>query len=312
MKYFLVLAISVLFFNHSFAQFNDYQVFFGRYNDELLCRKWIQNGEVFYLSINPNTLKTSIVKNIKAESLKWDEIIQQYQNTNYFKAWRFEKLKDYTLQDAGIEKSDSTLNGFSLTVDLCPSTKPLDRNFFKQVIKAFEVSELPVPITITVTGLWMKSHQSDLKWLISQEVSGNLAITWVNHSFNHHYDPKLPLRDNFLLEKGTVIANEVLLNEQAMLQNKLIPSVYFRFPGLVSSKAIFDQILSYGLLPLGSDAWLAKGQLITKGSLVLVHANGNEPLGLKLFLSQLKKNEADIKKKAWQLWDVSNLISKEK
>jgi hypothetical protein len=158
----------------------------------------------------------------------------------------------------------------------------------------------------------MQSHQNDFQWLLKQEALGNLEITWVNHSFHHYFNPKLPLRDNFLLEKGTVIADEVLLNEQVMLENGLVPSIYFRFPGLVSSKVIFDQILSYGLLPLGSDAWLAKGQLIKKGSLVLVHANGNEPLGLSIFLSMLKRNEDDIKKKKWQLWDISNLISKEK
>lgn len=311
MKYCLFFLLTVVCFTKSLAQLTDYQVFFGKYSEGLVVRKWVQNGNLMYLGINPNTFKTSIVKNVAVQPLQWDEVLQGYQRSKYIQAWNFEKAKDYRLQDAGIEKSDSTLNGFSLTVDLCPSTKPLARSFFTSVIKGFEVSEHPVPITITVTGLWMKSHQDDLKWLISQETAGNLEITWVNHSFNHHYDPKLPLIDNFLLEKGTVIANEVFLNEQAMLINGLVPSIYFRFPGLVSSKPIFDQILSYGLLPLGSDAWLAKGQLIKQGSLVLVHANGNEPLGLSLFLSLLKKNKGNIKNKKWQLWDVSNLISKE-
>ena len=41
------------------------------------------------------------------------------------------------------------------------------------------------------------------------------------------------------------------------------------------------------LISLGADAWLAIDQRPNAGSIVLVHANGNEPLGIKLFESDL-------------------------
>ncbi|WP_052354243.1 hypothetical protein [Flectobacillus major] len=308
-KYHYAFILVLVCFVQGFTQITDYQVYFANYNNQIVVRKWTQNNSTQYLVLNPSTLKTNILSNIATKALSWEAISGIFRGSRYIHDWKLEQQKDISLQDAGISKSDSTVNGFSLTVDLCPSSKPLARSFFEAVIKGFEVSERPVPITITVTGIWMKNHLDDLAWLKQQELLGNLRITWVNHSYNHHYDPKLPLKDNFLLEKGTVIADEVLLNEQAMLENGLVPSIYFRFPGLVSSKVIFDQILSYGLLPLGSDAWLAKGQAIHQGSLVLVHANGNEPLGLELFLSMLQKNQDEIKHKKWQLWDISNLIS---
>jgi len=36
------------------------------------------------------------------------------------------------------------------------------------------------------------------------------------------------------------------------------------------------------LIPIGSAAWLAKGETPRAGSLILVHANGNEPEGIRL------------------------------
>ena len=311
MKYFLTFLLLGLLSTRSLAQISQYEVFFAQYQNELVIRKWKEAGGIKYLVVNPENLKTHILNNIEVQPVTWNNVSNLFEKTPYIHDWQFEKHRDYELQDAGITKADSTLQGFSLTIDLCPSSKPLTRSFFQNVVKSFEVSERPVPLTITITGIWMQKHQDDLNWLKQQEKVGNLRITWVNHSYTHRYDPKLPLTNNFLLEHGTNILSEVLLNEQAMLSNGLVPSIYFRFPGLVSDKGIFDEVLALGLLPLGSDAWLAKGEAIKNGSVVLVHANGNEPLGLALFQKMLRKNEGNIKSKKWLLWDISNLLSKE-
>jgi hypothetical protein len=67
-----------------------------------------------------------------------------------------------------------------------------------------------------------------------------------------------------------------------------MPSVFFRFPGLLADSAAYDSVLCYGLIPLGSDAWLAKGEIPAQGSIVLVHANGNEPQGLDHLLALIE------------------------
>jgi len=63
---------------------------------------------------------------------------------------------------------------------------------------------------------------------------------------------------------------------------------------LVSDTALFNKVTSFGLIPVGSDAWLAKNQTPTEGSIVLIHANGNEPYGIKKFIELIKKEKGNI------------------
>ncbi len=82
---------------------------------------------------------------------------------------------------------------------------------------------------------------------------------------------------------------EILLTEQYLLEHDQTPSVFFRFPGLISNSMLLDQIKKYGLIPLGADAWLAKDEEVHPGSIVLVHGNGNEHSGIKLVMPLVPK-----------------------
>ena len=316
MNRFLPVIILSLFFRvDALGQLINYRVFFGittQQPRQVVLRQWQQNAETNYLILNPETLETT-VKALPANEVKplsWSSVLQDISQTPYGRAMHREQQRDTNLQDAGIERADTTERGFSLTIDLCPSTKPLTRSVFKQLIRAFEPEEKPIPVTITITGLWMESHQSDLVYLKSLVSRGDLDITWVNHSYHHRYDPRLPLSVNFLLEANTNLNDEVLLNEQAMLKNGLTPAIFFRFPGLVSDKAVFDRVLAFGLLPIGSDAWLAKNQQPKQGSLVLIHANGNEPLGINDFINLIQEKSPVIENKTWLLYDLRSSLAK--
>ncbi len=296
------------------AQLTDYTVSFGLTTtspQQVVLRQWRQNGQPRVLLLDPQTLETSVAAlspdDIRA--VAWSALQHQVTSTAYGQAMKAEKHRDSQLQDAGINRADTTERGFSLTIDLCPSTKPLTRPVFEALIRAFEPEEKPVPVTITVTGLWMNTHQPDLAYLKNLVSRGDLAITWVNHSYHHRFDPKRPLPVNFLLEPNTSLSDEVLLNEQAMLQNGLLPSIFFRFPGLVSDKAIFDAVLDFGLLPIGSDAWLAKNQRPRQGSFVLIHANGNEPLGIIDFIRLIRQHAASITNKTWLLYELARSVA---
>ncbi|MEZ0541816.1 polysaccharide deacetylase family protein [Fibrella arboris] len=313
--FFLLYSVLVPVTSSSVAQSVNYQVYYGltsRPEVQMVLRQWRQEGQVRYLLADPQTLKTSVATLPVAavRPLSWPALLQAVDHTPYGRAMRLEQQRDGALQDAGLERADTTERGFSLTVDLCPSTKPLTRSVFDALIQAFEPSEKPIPVTITITGLWMASHQADLTYLKTLVARGDLAITWVNHSYHHRFDPRRPLPVNFLLEPNTNIRDEVLLNEQAMLKNGLTPSAFFRFPGLISDKLVFDEVLSFGLLPIGSDAWLAKKQTPRPGSLVLIHANGNEPLGISDFIRLIRQNATAIKNRTWLLYEMPTSVVK--
>ena len=191
-----------------------------------------------------------------------------------------------SLSNAGATHEENQKHNVYLTVDLCPSHKPLDVELFKKIQGGVK----PVPVVISISGIWLRDHTSDLNLLLQMESEGELKITWANHTYSHPYDPKLPLEHNFLLEKNVSLEEEVFKNEKLLLSNGLVPSVFFRFPGLISDQEDVEAIRAWGLIPVGANAWLAKGQKPQIGSFILVHGNGNEPQGLKILYEDMQKN----------------------
>jgi hypothetical protein len=208
---------------------------------------------------------------------------ETWRQTPFFAALTRQTAPPYPLQNDGLRHAEHPVAGFFLTADLCPTKKPLDRT----PLTATEALPLstPVPVALMVSGLWIERHGDDLGWLKGRITAQKLAITWVNHSYTHFYDPDTPLVKNFLLRPGTDIVDEALRLERLLIENDLMPSPFFRFPGLVSDDRLIGQLRSLSLIPIGADAWLAKGEAPSTGSIILVHANGNEPEGIRLLLA---------------------------
>jgi len=270
----------------------------------LVLRRFQQAGRQRALVVDPSSLDTEIDSSPPpAACSPWTAVRPALSATPYGRALADAERNETGLQDAGIVH---TLPGAGvvLTVDLCPSRRPLDRSLFQSVIAQFEPEEWPVPFGVAITGVWMREHPDDLAWLLDRVNRGDAAITWINHSFSHRFAPGAPLAHNFLLEPGTNLEAEILRTEQAMLEHGMVPSVFFRFPGLVSSRESFDRVVAHGLVPVGSDAWLAKGQRPTGGSIVLVHGNGNDSLGVRDFLRLVHKEGMKIRERDWLLLDL--------
>lgn len=286
----------------------------GNNNQNLLLatRSFTVNSQRYLLLINPHTFETKVdlASKYSLSSLEWPNVLAIFNTTPYVKSLEAAAATDIQLQNAGIDHAIPNETGITLTIDLCPSHKPLDRIIFQSVFDEFNKAGQPAPLAVSVSGKWMLKHQDDLNWLKSLVAKKELNITWVNHSYNHEVN-SLPLAQNFLLAPGTHLDVEVLENEKLMLKNGLIPSVFFRFPGLVSDKSVVQQIESYGLIPVGSDAWLAKGQLPNSGSIVLIHGNGNEEIGVKDFIQLLKTKQPELKKRQWLLFDLRQGLEKE-
>ncbi|MCX2433030.1 polysaccharide deacetylase family protein [Pedobacter sp. GR22-10] len=303
-------------FGQNFDQIKQYKANFSiavKGTDKFLAiRSFVNKNQKYLLLVNTETLDTKVdlAGNYNTSSLKGPEIMTTFKNSPYIKSLQAAATKDLQLQNAGIDHAIPKEKGIALTIDLCPSHKNLDRIIFQSVFDEFKKIEQPAPIAISISGKWMLKHQDDLNWLKSLVQKNELDITWVNHSYHHDVNT-LPLAENFLLAPGTNLDVEVLENEKLMLKNGLTPSIFFRFPGLVSDQRIVNKIEAYGLIPVGSDAWLAKGQQPNAGSIVLIHGNGNEEIGVKDFIQLLKNKQADIKNKQWLLFDLRQGLEKE-
>lgn len=319
MKYkFLILLIILA--SKSFAQtfevIKRYKISYSiaTQNEEKLIalRSFVNNNQKYLLLVNPNSLETKIdlANKYTLNSIEYSNVLAIFKNTAYVKLLEAALAKDLQLQNAGIDHAIPNEKGITLTIDLCPSHKGLDRIIFQSVFDEFKKIEQPAPLAVSVSGKWILKHQDDLNWLKNLVNKKELNITWVNHSYNHEVN-NLPLAENFLLAKGTNLDVEVLENEKLMLKNGLTPSVFFRFPGLVSDQSIVEKIETYGLIPIGSDAWLAKGQQPNAGSIVLIHGNGNEEIGVKDFIQLLKSKQTDVTNKQWLLFDLRQALGKE-
>jgi hypothetical protein len=301
----------------NFTKITSYKAYYGwakNYpQDWMIIRQFENDGKTYFLMVNPQTLETKIDEPTlyQVKPMTIEEARVFFKTSPYIKAIQKAEKQSVNLQDAGIESGMPKETGISLTADLCPSHKPLDKRIFTDIITEFKKVEHPVPIALSVTGVWMRQHPQDLEWLKKMQADHEIYITWINHSFNHRVSAKLSLKENFLLEAGTNINYEVLETEIAMLKNGLLPSVFFRFPGLVSDQQLVNQITDFGLIPIGTDAWLAKGQQPQAGSIVLIHGNGNEPVGVNDFIKLLQSKTQSIAKKQWLLYDLRESVDEE-
>jgi hypothetical protein len=323
MHRFIYALTAFLFYGYSttaqtgYLHIKNYREFYGWAHatpqDRMILRKFTNNGKTFLLMVNPLTLETEVNDSDFYQVKPMDMAAARafFKTTPYQKALAKAEKQSVTIQDAGIERGMPQEAGISLTADLCPSHRPLDRIIFTDIFNEFGKVERPVPVALSITGIWMRQHQPDLNWLKQMEEKREISITWINHSFNHQVSNTKPLKENFLLEPGTDINYEVLETEIAMLQNGLMPSVFFRFPGLVSDQQLVNRITDFGLIPIGTDAWLAKGQQPQAGSIVLIHGNGNEPVGVQDFIKLLKAKAGSVAKKQWLLYDLRESVDEE-
>ena len=259
-------------------------------SESIAIRSFLLDGIRTLLVVDPRTLESRL------EAAAYCTPVVADRNPNrefpYFRLLDQSTTPPYRLQNQGVTKSTPSRPGWVLTVDMCPSSRSFEEKLFQTLAAVRDDSGAPVPVAIAVTGLWLDRHPKELDWLKEQSAGKRLAITWVNHSDQHPYSPGTPLEKNFLLTPGTDFRQEVFAVERKLLEQGLVPSPFFRFPGLVSSGGLMQELRQLGLIPLGSDAWLAKGEAPHQGSFILVHGNGNEPAGVDRLLKLLKSPEA--------------------
>ncbi|MEK7773116.1 MAG: polysaccharide deacetylase [Deltaproteobacteria bacterium] len=276
----------------------DYRPVFKPFYDggdtvKIAIREFERNGARRVLIVDPGNFQTvedsasSIDFDRKVEKKKWE-------GTPLMAAlYRYTSGGGGKLRNDGITRAQAPEKGVFLTVDMCPSKRNFNRAMFTSTMK------LPVrdkPVAIAISGLWIERRPDEFNWIAEQARANRLSVTWVNHSYSHPYGKGMPDEKNFLLSDGVDFDKEALGLEVLLLENGLLPSPFFRFPGLVSNRSALERLRALSLIPVGADAWLAKGQKPSAGSIILVHGNGNENRGIEKLISFYEDKKEDFKK----------------
>ncbi len=258
-------------------------------------RKFVKKGFSYLLLVEPNQMETRVEP--KA-CLKCRSISMPIPDDSRFMS-QIESARSFHTsfeQETGVDHAQGAVSGYFLTIDLCPSRQQgLDFEIFQALSHFTLRSTKPIPVGISISGSWLLHHPVELDWLLEQDRKKKIKITWINHSLTHPFSSHLPIGQNFLLEAGVNLGHEILGMEKLLLENGLIPSIYFRFPGLVSNAELDDKLKHFYLISVGSDAWLAKRESPKLGSIILIHGNKNEPAGVHRFIRWLKSHSAGIK-----------------
>jgi len=228
-----------------------------------------------HLLLNTQSLESSI---LFAKELP--ELSSCKKNSSYHKLRKAVLKEPKRIANRGLKTGYK--DAYVLTVDMCPSSKNgFELDFFKALISKQEA----FPVTISITQKWASSHRSEFELLKAWDDAKKLSVTWMNHGATHPYKRGVSIEKNFINLKSVRFKDEVLHNEAFLIKEGRVPSVFYRFAGLVSNDTAFDYLVKeLGLIPVGSSAWLAKGEKIQNRSLVLVHGNRNEPLGIRRLL----------------------------
>ena len=262
--------------------------------DPWISLREFKSKDQWYLwGVNERTLQTALLPKSRLQECKPLSLAREsfvYKKpaglSRYLMALRQFNQTDGHWQNQGLINDSAKRDGSYLTVDLCPSSHQFDKALFELI------REKKWPTAIAVSGLWILRHETDWQWLVK-----NLAdapITWVNHSRNHPVYPDVPLEKNYLLSEGRDIKREILSNEILMIQRGLTPSIFFRFPGLIADDRALGITQELGLIPLGSNAWLSKGETPRRGSILLLHGNGNDPKGMTIFLNSWDQKKISL------------------
>ncbi len=272
-----------------FLLFSSYTLLFGaevtQYRQDLFCygtqvnlRSFLLAGKPMQLSLDTETLQTSIHAPVKTIGHPCEN-----ETSRYSRLLVASSRPPYPLQNDGLTQ---TRTAPTVTTDLCPSSKQgFERRLYASMLEKFSQ---PVPATLFITGKWIKGHPEAFGQFLVWEKTHKLSITWGNHTYSHPYHPGAALGENFVLSPGYDLKKDTLRLEKELIERGVTPSVFFRFPGLVSDQKSIQTIHDLGLITIGSHTWIAKGEKIKAGSIILLHGNKNEPKGVAMFLEMLR------------------------
>jgi hypothetical protein len=179
---------------------------------------------------------------------------------------------------------------FTLTVDMCQSSRAWELGLFEWLVELSDATGQAVSVGIALTGLWSIHHPSEFRQLLDWQAAGKLDISWVNHSYRHQLSKDAQGHYHFLTAPSVDLRSAVLDLEVLLVEQGETPSPLFRFPGLTHDARTLGELNDLDLFPLDANGWLAKGEPLEHRSVVLLHGNGNEHVGIEMFFDWADAN----------------------
>ena len=193
----------------------------------------------------------------------------------------------------------------SITVDLCWSLRPYERDFFRFVPRVAKLNG-DASITLFVTGRWLEQHPEEIERLIELSREPGVGVKWAMHSWVH---PKQrPFMNAYSPEQ---VCGDNLRVEAELLRWGIVPSIFYRFPGLVHDEPRLRAILDLDLISVDCDSWVAsmrRGRAPhhlwpSDGSILLIHGNGNEAVGIPRLYEWMIENPG------WKWGPLNDFVS---
>lgn len=257
----------------------------------LLRRTVLVNGEAFGILTRDDSSLESVAVPMKALSTA-TRLPESIEAKGRLARLRKKESRLTARRNGSIDHGPrSKQNQFAITVDLCWSLRPYESEFFECTQKIAESGQ-PIDLTLFVSGRWIQQHPEEMHKLIELSRVPNLHVLWALHSWDH------PKEGDFMnAYTPEELEQDTLKLERALLEWGMVPSAFYRFPGLIHDVPRLCKIIDMDLFSIDCDSWVNMMMLrvpphrmpARSGSILLIHGNGNEPAGIPAFYRWLSR-----------------------
>ncbi len=182
-----------------------------------------------------------------------------------------------------------------LTTDLCPIRTNYNWDFFTELISYQKKHNIHIPLVIFFTGRWIQSNPASFQ----QIRKSGLPFIAGNHTFSHHI-----LKDKYTVAE---FEKDVLKNETVLLEKGILPSPFFRFPGLKYQLPYLQALDRMSLLPVDVAIWMGQ-KVIPDWGVILVHSNGVENVEVQRLKKYLKQQLSSMQSGKLVFKDIYSLF----
>jgi hypothetical protein len=234
------------------------------------------SGETRWLAVDMENLQTALLTPEIDRISNWQSAdLQTNGLLGGLKEHMLRKKSVFGEGKSALYRRETNTNAL-LTTDLCPTKRLLNRDFYRAVAEMAPGGNTNLPFIIFFSGEWMVSHEDDLEWLRTNGV----RFIAGNHTFHHHIIAgKWPVED---------FIADITNNEVTMIERGILPSCFFRFPGLTYGPEHIEALAKLNMLPLDCEMWMGQKD-VPSWPLILLHSNGNVDIEVRMFRKFLER-----------------------